>query len=263
MSRRARAIAFACAALACAGLAAAVAGGYRTDLEDQLGPLRPVVVARARLPAHRALRPPQAAKLLEVRRVPERFAPPGALTSTQQAIGRAPAAAVPAGAYLITSQLKVPGGRPRSDPPRLGSGRQPVQIAITGAEALAATGGDPRGSRVDVIVTTEPRVGGGSGRTYIAAEGVELLGLAQSGDPAAGAGLPGPGSATWSATLALTRPQALRVIQAENFARQVRLLPHYAEVRQSAPARADSNAWRASSPKTQNTTRSKPLPSPR
>jgi Flp pilus assembly protein CpaB len=225
MSRRARAIAFACAALACAGLAAAVAGGYRTDLESQLGPLRPVVVARARLPARQALRQAQASRMLEVRRVPERFAPPGALTSTAQAIGRAPAATVPAGAYLLASQLRRPGGRPRSRASRLGSGRQPVQIAISGGEALAATGGDPRGSRVDVIVTTEPRTGSGRGRTYIAAEGVELLALAPSGDSTAGAGLPGPGSATWSATLAVTKQQALRLIQAENFARQVRLIP--------------------------------------
>ena len=225
MSRRARAIAFACAALACAGLAAALAGGYRTDLESQLGPLRQVVVARARLSAHRALRPAEASRLLEVRRVPERFAPPGAVTSAEQAIGRAPAAVIPAGAYLLASQLRTPGARNRpDDPPRLGAGRQPVEIAVSGAEALAATGGDPRGSRVDVIVTTEPGPGGVSGRTYVAAEGVELLALGQS-DPGAGAGLPGPGSAAWMATLALRRPQALRLIQAENFARQVRLIP--------------------------------------
>jgi Flp pilus assembly protein CpaB len=224
MSRRARAIAFACAALVCAGLAAALAGGYRTDLESQLGPLRPVVVARARLPAHQALRPAEASRLLEVRRVPERFAPPGVVRSAVEAIGRAPAAAIPAGAYVLASQLRTPGARHRSDPPRLGSGRQPVEIAVSGAEALAATGGDPRGSRVDVIVTTEPGPGGGSGRTYVAAKGVELLALGQS-DPAAGAGLPGPGLAAWTATLALTRPQALRLIQAENFARQVRLIP--------------------------------------
>jgi len=224
MSRRARAIAFACAALACAGLAAAVAGRYRTDLESQLGPLRPVVVARGRLPAHQVLRSAAASRLLEVRRIPERFAPPGAVTSAEQAIGRAPAAAIPAGAYVLASQLRTPGARHRpGDPPRLGSGRQPVEIAVSGAEALAATGGDPRGGRVDVIVTTEPGPGGGSGRTYVAAEGVELLALGQSGDP--GAGLPGPGSAAWRATLALRRPQALRLIQAENFARQVRLIP--------------------------------------
>jgi Flp pilus assembly protein CpaB len=224
MSRRTRAIAFACAALACAGLAAAVAGGYRTDLESQFGPLRPVVVSRARLPARRALRPADASRLLEVRRIPERFASPGALTSAEQAIGRAPATGIPAGAYVLASQLRAPDERQRGERPRLGGGRQPVEIAVSGAEALAATGGDPRGSRVDVIVTTEPGPGGGSGRTYVAAEGVELLALVQSGDPGAGAGI--PGSETWTATLALSRPQALRLIQAENFARQVRLIAH-------------------------------------
>lgn len=225
MSRRARAAAFACAALACAGLAAAVAGGYRSDLESQLGPLRPVVVARASLPARRALRPAQASRLLEIRRIPERFAPPGALSSPEQAIGRAPAAGIPAGGYVLAGQLRAPSPRRRSRPPRLGSGRQPVEISVSGAEALAAAAGDPRGTRVDVIVTTEPGPGSGSGRTYVAAEGVELVALSES-DPGADAGLPGPGTAPWTATLALTRSQALRLIRAENFARQVRLIPN-------------------------------------
>jgi Flp pilus assembly protein CpaB len=223
MSRRARAIAFACAALVCAGLAATVAGGYRADLESQLGPLRPVVVARASLPARQALRPGQAATLLEVRRIPERFAPPGAVASPAQTVGRAPAARIPAGAYVLAGQLRAPSGHRRRDPPKLGSGRQPVEIAVSGAQALAAAGGDPSRRRVDVVVTTEPGPGGGSGRTYVAAERVELLALARAGP---GTGLPGPGSDTWTATLALTRSQALRLIQAENFARQVRLIPH-------------------------------------
>jgi Flp pilus assembly protein CpaB len=76
---------------------------------------------------------------------------------------------------------------------------------------------------VDVIVTTEPGPGGGGGRTYVAAENVELLALTQSGDAAAE--LPGSGVEGSTATLALTRTQSLRLIQAENFARQVRLLP--------------------------------------
>ena len=37
---------------------------------------------------------------------------------------------------------------------------------------------------------------------------------------------PGSAPGAWTATLALTRPQALRLIQAENFARQVRLIAH-------------------------------------
>jgi Flp pilus assembly protein CpaB len=225
VSRRTRAIAFGCAALACAAAAAAIAGGYRTDLESQLGPLRPVLVARARVRAHQPLRPASAGRLLEVRRIPERFAPPGTLAAPEQAIGRALAAPLPAGAYVLAAQLREPGGIGR-DPqgPHLGAGRKPVEISVSGAEALAATGGDPAGSRVDVVVTTEPGPGGGSGRTYLAAQGVKLLSLAQSGT--AQSDLPGSPPDAWQATLGLTKSQALRLIQAQNFARQVRLLPH-------------------------------------
>jgi Flp pilus assembly protein CpaB len=224
VSRRLRAIAFGCAAFACAGLAAALAGGYRADLDAQLGPLRPVVVARAAIPARRPLRPAEADRLLEVRRVPQRFVPGGALTAPEQAIGRAPAGPIPAGAYLLAAQLRAPGGHRRPRKPALGRGRAPVEISVSGAAAIAAPGGDPAGPRVDVVITTEPGPGGGSGRTYVAVEDVELLALSQGGEDA-GVDLPGPSAATATATLALTRSQALRLIQAENFARQVRLIP--------------------------------------
>ena len=98
-----------------------------------------------------------------------------------------------------------------------------MEIAVTGAEALAAAGRDPTGSRVDVVVTTEPGPGGGNGHTYVAANGVRLLALSQSGG---GDGELASGATdSWQATLALTRSQALRLIQAQNFARQVRLIP--------------------------------------
>jgi pilus assembly protein CpaB len=225
VSRRVRAIAFGSAALACAGLAAAVAGGYRADLESQFGPLRPVVIARAEIPARRPIRPTQARDLLEVRRIPERFAPVGALLAPEQAIGRVPAADVPAGGYVLAPQLRNPGEHRRRRGPRLSEGRKPIEITVTGAEALAIAGPDPEGSLVDVIVTTEPLPGGGPGRTYVAADGVELLALAQSGDSGGGP-LAGSSPDAWTATLALSRAQALRLIEAENFARQVRLIPH-------------------------------------
>jgi Flp pilus assembly protein CpaB len=98
-----------------------------------------------------------------------------------------------------------------------------VQIAVTGAEALAAQGGDPAGQRVDVVVTTEPGAGAGRGRTYVAAAGVRLLALSQSADQSS-ADYPIPAGEAWTATLALTRSQALRLIQAESYARGVRLI---------------------------------------
>jgi hypothetical protein len=58
----------------------------------------------------------------------------------------------------------------------------------------------------------------------VAAPAVELLDL-RAADEATGADIaPGPASDTWIATLALTRGQALRLIQAESFARSIRLI---------------------------------------
>jgi len=225
MSRRVRAIGFGCAALACAALAAAMTGGYHEDLQSELGPLRSVVVATARIPAHRAIPVKEVDELLEVRRVPDRFAPHGALAIPDQAAGRAPSAAIPAGSYVLAAQLREPGGRHGSrHDPSIAPGRKPVEISVTGAEALAAGGGDPVGARVDVVVTTEPGASG-EGRTYVAAENVRLLALSQAGD-SGDTGYATPSGAGWTATLALTRSQALRLIQAENFARGVRLMAH-------------------------------------
>jgi pilus assembly protein CpaB len=213
VSRRTRALVFLVAALLCAGLAAAVAGRYRSGVSAQYGGLRPVVVAVADLEAGNPIGPGEAKRSLVRRRVPARFAPPGSLRRPADALGRAPAAPVPAGSYLLDAQLVVPGPKPQ---PALGAGagRRPVQIAIRGAEALTLGGASPEGSRVDVVVAEQSGLGR-RGRTYVAASGVRLLALSAP---------PGPGEG-WSATLALTRSQALELIGAETGAREIRLLP--------------------------------------
>jgi Flp pilus assembly protein CpaB len=221
MSRRARAIAFGVVAAVCAAIAASIADGYGTSVAGQFGDLRPVVVTAAELAAGESIGPGDIGRL-EVRRVPVRFVPPDALGSPEEAAGRAPATPVPAGSYLVASQLREPRAERRRRPTLAGD-RSPVEIAVTGAEALAATGDSPEGTRVDVVVTTEPGPGA-NGRTRIAAEGVELLSLREGGSGGSEPGLAPAGD--WRATLALTRPEALRLIQAENFARQVRLMPH-------------------------------------
>jgi len=223
MSRRARAVAFGCAALACAALAAATAGGYRSGVEDQLGELRSVVVARQPLPAKDPLDPSVASRALEVRQIPTRFVPAGALSAPTQAIGRVPAARIPAGSYVVGGQLRAASQKHSRASPGIGPGHEPVEIHVSGAEALASRG-DPRGSRVDVVVTSEPGPGGGEGHTRVAAKNVELLDLRESADPGSGTGL--AEAPTWAATLSVRREQALRLIQADNFARQVRLIPH-------------------------------------
>jgi pilus assembly protein CpaB len=214
VSRRTRAIAFGVGAVLAAIAAGAIADGYGESVARGYGALRPVVVAAAQLPAGKALLPTVAETDLEVRQVPARFVPAGALRDPAEALGLVPAAAIPNGAYLLADQLRPP--RTGAPGPRLADGRRPVQIAVSGAEALAVGGGSPVGSRVDVVVTTEPR-DGGIGHTYVAATGVPLLGL--------GASPEGDATGTSEATLGLTRSQALRLIAAESFARQVTVMP--------------------------------------
>lgn len=228
MSRRARAFAFALAAAVCAAIAVSSVRSYSAGVAAQLGPLRPAVVAKTALPAKHPIGP-ASARRLELRRVPARFVPPGTLTSPGQAIGREPQSAIPAGAYVLSGQLAAPAAaHEHRRRPSLGAGREPVEISVTGAAALAAGRRQPLDHPVDVIVTSEPHGASGEGRTYLAAEGVTLLDLRESGAGAGGDNLGPVLPDSWVATLALTRSQALRLIGAQNFAREVRLVPHAA-----------------------------------
>lgn len=216
MSRRVRAFAFLALALVTAALAAGIADSYGSRVASGYGPLRQVVVATQSFEAGGALRPVDVSGGLDVRRVPARFVPAGTLRDPREALGLEPTVALEPGSYLVASQLRT--RRSRSDSTdALGSGRRPVEITVSGAEALLATGAAGVGTKVDVVVTTEPS-GSGPGRTYVAAAAVPLLALGPGADG------PGPGGAA-AATLALTKRQALRLIAAESFARKLTLLP--------------------------------------
>jgi Flp pilus assembly protein CpaB len=214
MSRRRRALLFLALALLAAGGAAAIAAGYGASAVRGYGPLRPVVVLAADIPAGGRIGPARLGAL-ELRRVPQRFAPPGALVRPEEALGLIARAPLPAGSYLIGAQLEVP-HRERGRAGGLGGNRHPVEIVVSGANALLSAGAAAR-SRVDVVVTSEPS-GPGPGRTYVAAAAVPLLGLSPGPEGS------GPGT-TAAATLGLTRKQALRLIAAESFARKLTLLP--------------------------------------
>lgn len=215
MSRRTRAVVFLALAGAAAVLAAAVADSYGTRVARGYGPLRPVVVAAHSLKGGKPLLAEEVAGALEQRRVPARFVPAGALRSAVEAIGLVPAVDLPAGSYLVAEQLHPPTHGNRAAP--VGPQRRPVEISVSGAEALLSTGSAGRETKVDVVVTTEASATG-PGRTYVAATSVPLLALGPGSDG------PGPGGAS-AATLALTKRQALRLIAAESFARKLTLLP--------------------------------------
>jgi Flp pilus assembly protein CpaB len=213
VSRRTRAIGFLALALVTAALAAGIADSYGSRVTSGYGPLRAVVVATRGLEAEGVLRPEDIAGQLEPRRVPARFVPAGALRDPREALGLAPTAELAPGSYLVASQLRPPRRADAGTKP-LGH-RRPVEITVSGAEALLATGTAEPGAKVDVVVTTEASASG-PGRTYVAATAVPLLALAPGTD--------GPGGAE-AATLALTKSQALRLIAAESFARKLTLLP--------------------------------------
>jgi Flp pilus assembly protein CpaB len=216
VSRRTRALAFLALALVTAAVAAGIADSYGSRVANGYGPLRPVVVATRGLKRGGILRPADIAGGLESRRVPVRFVPAGALRDPREALGLAPSVELEPGSYLVVGQLRPP--RPKGGATGvLGPRRRPVEIAVSGAEALLSTGVGGPGARVDVVVTTEPS-GSGPGRTYVAAAAVPLLALGPGTDG------PGPGGAA-AATLALTKRQALRLIAAESFARKLTLLP--------------------------------------
>lgn len=219
MTRRSKAVGFTVLAVLCAVASASIASGYRESVDAQLGELRTVVVVSEPLSPGDALSRRDLERSLELREVPVRFAPPDALVDPGEALGKKPFAPVPAGSYLLASQLRTPGARGAPDPPSLGSDLSPVEITVTGAGALASAAGS-QGMRVDVVVAGEP-VTGGRARVSVAASGVRLISL----EPASPEEATSTGGDSWNATLALSRPQALKLIEAENFAREVRLIP--------------------------------------
>ena len=216
MSRRRRAALFGLAALLAAAAAAAIADGYGAGAARGYGRLRPVVVVARAIAAGRRLGPQDVRTSLALRRVPRRFAPPGALAAPEEALGLIARSPLPGGSYLLAAQLRA-GRERRARRRRLAGGRRPVELTVSGAAALSAAGPLPPGARVDVVVTAEP-TGAGPGRTYVAAARVPLLALRP------GAEGEEPGAAA-EATLGLTRAEALRLLAAESFARRLTLLP--------------------------------------
>jgi pilus assembly protein CpaB len=202
------------AALASGALAAGQVGDKVNSVERRVGPLVPVAVAGRDLRPGVPLRP----RDLAVRRVPAAFVPRGSLASPAEAVGGRLAAPLAAGGYLSAGLLSgqaVAGGRP------LRRGERALELDVTGGRALDAAA---PGSRVDVVVSTEPR--DGAGLSVVALEGVELLAL----HPGPAGALQGneegaSREATATATLRVTPKQAVYLSAAENFARELRLLP--------------------------------------
>jgi Flp pilus assembly protein CpaB len=198
--------------LAAAGaglLAVAVVGGYSSSVAESYGELRPVVVVTRSLLPGKPISPQVAAGSFEVREIPARFVPAAALADPGQAVGLVPVGPLPAGSYLTGPGLEPPvSEKPKRPSP--GRGRHAVELSVAGAGALSGSG------RVDVLVTTDDDRGGGE--TLVAARRVPLISIGRSGQSETGPGLT-------EVTLGLTRQQAVRLVDAQTFARRITVLP--------------------------------------
>jgi pilus assembly protein CpaB len=219
-------------ALASGGLAASEVSRREQRAADRLGPEVRVLVAAddirpgARITGH----------AVALRRLPARFVPPDALASAEAVIGARTAVPVVAGSYL-TASLFDPGDEP--DGGGSTRGQRTVSVEVAGGDAVAAL---QPGAKVDVLVSTE--TGAGGGRTTMALAGAQLLrvqagggayGAAEAGGGAYGradaagdsstAGDPSAAGPPALATLRVSVDQAIYLTAADNFAREIRLLP--------------------------------------
>ncbi len=201
------------ASVVAAALGVALVGAYSDSVSESYGRMRPVVVVSGRLPGERTITADLIRGQTEVRQVPARFVPAGALSDPAGAIGFEAAAPLVAGSYVTAGVLRRPQGEKPAGA-RIGNGRIPVELTVAGIAALSRLGAR---RTVDVLVTRDGRTGGG-GATSLAAERVPLIAVG-GGDPsdsAAGLG---------TVILGLTRKQAIELIDAEAFARRLTVIP--------------------------------------
>ena len=214
MSHRRRALLLGGLALVLGGLAASSVAGREAALSRRVGKLVDVVVVREPIAAGAPIR----AQALALRRVPRRFAPEGGVTSPRSLTGLKAMVALPAGSDVTTGA--VGDGRARPAGPPIRRGERVAQVVALGSPDLVTAG-----SRVDVLVTPEPRPDE-HGEAVLALEDVEVLDAAAVAAEEAGSGRgdPAPGERV-AVSLRVTLRQAVYLAAAQDFARELRLLP--------------------------------------
>jgi len=201
------------ASAVCAGLAVSAVDRYAGEVEAQVGPLVPVVVATRDIPRGRVVTPAGASASLAERQVPQRFAPPAALRTRGDAVGFEAVSGLAAGDYVGALQLR-PARIPAGAESRRREDARLVEVAVAGARTMSDV--LQAGGTVDVLITTE------RGRTFLALQRVSVVSFDPGATGAIGdGGQPRDGRVTLRATLR----QAVLLTAADNFAREVRVVP--------------------------------------
>lgn len=209
MTRRRRAAVLGGLAIVLGSLAASDVSGREAALRRGLGPVVPVLVARADIAPGAPIR----ARALAVRRAPERYAPAGAFGDAAEVVGARAGVPIPAGADLHPALLAGAHGAAGPSAPRPGE-RIARIVAVGAAREL------PPGTLADVLITRDGP--GGRARTRLALEAAEVVASAPASRAPEGdqAGLPRVALA-----LRVTLRQAIALVEAQNGARELRVLP--------------------------------------
>jgi len=213
VSPRRRALLLGGLALVLGGLAASNVAGREAALTRRVGDLVDVVVAREPIAAGSQVR----ARALGVRRVPARFAPQERVSAPRELIGQKATVDIAAGTDIARRLVGDGFARPRGPAVRLGE-RVAEVVALGSAEVIVP------GSRVDVLVTPEPRADS-SGEAVLALEDVLVLdAVAVAPDAAPSRGADAAPGARVAASLRVTLRDAVYLAAAQDFARELRLL---------------------------------------
>lgn len=184
-------------------LAASDVAGREAALRRAIGFPVPVVVAARDLRAGERLGP----RALAVRIVPERYAPRGRYGSEEALAGLRAGVAIPAGADIQRALLAGDGSAP------VASGERVTQLVAIGDRETIVPG-----VGVDVVVTRDR--GSGAGRATLALQDAEVLAVRP-----APPGRQDDGQPRVSVALRTTAAQAVGLAEAQDFARELRLLP--------------------------------------
>ena len=171
-----------------------------------------VVVTREPIAAGAPIR----RRALAIRRVPRRFAPGAGIASPGLLEGQK--AAVDIGADTDLTAAMVGDGRRSPVGPSIGKGERVAQVVALGSPDLVT-----QGSHVDVLVTPEPRPTE-RGETVLALEDVEVLDAAAVPEQEVAGHDAVPGERV-AVSLLVTLRQAVYLAAAQDFARELRLLP--------------------------------------
>ena len=212
MSPRRRALLLGGLALVLGGLAASNVAGREAALQRRVGDLVDVVVAREPIAAGKRIR----RGALAIRRVPRRFAPTGAFSSARLLEGQRAAIDITQGTDLTTAVVGDAGAQPPG--PAIRRGERVAELVALGSSVHVVPG-----SRVDVLVTPEPRPDE-RGEAVLALEDVLVLDAAAVAAEDAGR-RDGAAGERVAVSLRVTLRQAVYLAAAQDFARELRLLP--------------------------------------